>query len=87
MSGLESDGFGLTAGVVALVGLVDEFARHGVMAAVVDLGTDELLVTNGALELLQSGEHLPEYILPPYLLLAKKHDELVDVPMLVTLMF
>ena len=57
------------------------------MATVVNLGTDELLVTNGALELLQSGKHLPENILPAYLLLSQEHHELVDVPMLVTLMF
>lgn len=57
------------------------------MATVVDLGTDELLVTMRALELLQSGKHLPENILPAYLLLSQEHHELIDVPMLVALMF
>ena len=53
----------------------------------IDLCTDELLVTNGTLELLESSEHLPENVLPAYLLLSEEHHELIDVPMLIALMF
>ena len=56
---------------------------HG---AVVDLGSNKLLVTMGAPKLLQSGKHLPEYLHPGYLFLSKIQHELVDVPMLVALM-
>ena len=87
LSSLESDGLGPAACVVAFIRLVDEFGRHGVHTTVVNLGTDELLVASGALEFLESGEHLPENVLPAYLLLSEKHHELVDVPMLVALMF
>ena len=57
-----------------------------VVAAVIDLSSEELLVTVGATELLQASEHLPEYILPRDLLLPQEHHGLVDVPVLVTLM-
>lgn len=55
--------------------------------AMIDLCTDELLVTDGTLELLESSEHLPENVLPAYLLLSEEHHELIDVPMLIALMF
>ena len=51
----------------------------------VDLSSDELVVTVCASEFLESSEHLPEDVLPSYLLLSQKHDELVNVPVLITL--
>lgn len=53
----------------------------------IDLSTDELLIAYRTLELLEPSEHLPENVLPAYLLLSEEHDELIDVPMLVALMF
>ena len=55
------------------------------ITAMVDLSPKELLVTMCAAELLQTGEHLPKYILPRYLLLAQEHNKLIDVPVLVAL--
>ena len=55
--------------------------------AMIDLGTNELLIATRTLELLESSKHLPENVLPAYLLLSEEHHELIDIPMLVALMF
>ena len=53
----------------------------------IDLSANELLIAHRALKLLESSKHLPENVLPAYLLLSKEHHELIDVPMLIALMF
>lgn len=54
-----------------------------VIGAVVNVGSDELLVAFSALELLKSGKHLPEDLLPADLLLSQVKHELIDVPVLI----
>ena len=58
-----------------------------VIGAVVNVGSDELLVAFSALELLKSGKHLPEDLLPADLLLSQVKHELVDVPVLICHVF
>ena len=43
----------------------------------IDLGTNELLITMCTTELLEARKHLPEYILPRDLFLTKEHDKFV----------
>jgi hypothetical protein len=54
--------------------------------AVIDLCTDKLLVTTCAPEILESGKHFPENLVPRHLFLSQKHYEFVDIPMLIRLM-
>lgn len=53
--------------------------------AVVDLSSYELLIATGASEILESGKHLPEYVLPRHSLGPEEHNKLVDIPVLVAL--
>lgn len=85
--GVEAGGTRTTAGIPRRIRLVMEVGLAWVVAAVVDLCTEELLVAMCAPELLQTSEHLPEDVLPRDLLLPQEHHELVDVPVLVALMF
>ena len=51
----------------------------------VDLSSYELLIATGASEILESGKHLPEYVLPRHSLGPEEHNKLVDIPVLVAL--
>lgn len=84
---LESVRLAIAARVCADDLLVKVLRLVHVVAAVVDLGADELLVAMRAPELLKPGEHLPENIIPGDLFLAQELDEFVDVPEFVPLMF
>lgn len=57
------------------------------MAAMVELSSNELLVTPNALELLEASKHLPEDVRPTDLFGAKILHKLVEVPLFVLLMF
>jgi hypothetical protein len=83
---LKSVGFGVAAWMYSILRLVSEFWSHWVAVAMVYFSPDELLIATGASKLLESGKHLPEDILPSYLLRPEEHNELIDIPMLVTLM-
>ena len=83
LGGAEARGLLVAARVPSEVLLEHEGRLLGMLAALVDLGADELLVARGTLKLLQPCEHLPEDILPANVLLAHKHHKLVDVPVLV----
>ena len=86
LASIETGGSRTAAWVPRRVRLEVKTDFAGMVAAMVDLSSEKLLVTMGASVLLQTGEHLPEYILPRNLLLAQEHDKLIDVPVLVALM-
>ena len=83
--GVEPLGSHVATGVPSGVLLVGEVGLAGVITAVIDFGAEELFVASGTLEFLETGEHLPENILPRNLLLSQEHHEFVDVPVLVAL--
>ena len=83
--GVESLGSHVAAGVPSGVLLVGEIGLAGVITAVIDFGAKELFVASGTLEFLETGEHLPENVLPRNLFLSQEHHEFVDVPVLVAL--
>lgn len=73
--------------MTSLVRLVYELGWLRMHAAVVDLCTDEFLIASSASKFLQSCKHLPEDFRPCDLLLSEEEDELIDIPVFVTLMF
>lgn len=58
-----------------------------VTGAVIEFSTDEFLITAGAPEFLQSGEHLPKDVVPRDLLLPQKHNKLINIPVFIGDMF
>ena len=76
----------ITTGVPSSVLLIAEVGLIGMITTMIDLSTQKLFVATRALELLKTSEHLPEDVLPRNLLLPQKHDEFIDIPMLITLM-
>jgi len=84
---LESYGFAVAAWILAAVGAVPKGRFTWMITTMINLSSNELFIAMRTSEFLETSEHFPEDFRPWHLLLPQVHNEFVNVPKFVILMF